>query len=1314
MPALKLRSLFVIYLSLISLTLALVFVYLLNQRYTSQAVESLEEYGVTLAQNTAFLSADYLIAEDFAPLQQFVEEFVRRPKVDMVCIAQRDEVIVASSANNMLGQPMASSHHGERLKGGVVSQAKVVERGDKRQLIILSQVTLEGMHLGTIRLALSMVELDKKLAIATRQGVFIGLAGWLLTMATGLLVARWLRKPMEGLIKRTALIEDGDFSAQRQEQYGVWELNEFSHALNVMAEAIGQREASLQSMVDSLDNLPSPVFSIDPHFTITYINPAGAAVIGHSPEQCVGQVCADLFRTPICGTKECPMRKAMVNDQVVNGETILHHDGEELPVKYTSVVFRDQQNKMVGGLESFIDVSALHQALSASEEQNKLRSAQMTIHERLRGEQDEEELCQILLSELAHFIPFQLGIIYLAEEGPALRLAASYAGEQGMAAPASFQFGQGLVGQAAADGETLLIDQVPEDYLQISSGSGQGVPAAVLVEPLFFEGKVCGVLELGSFVAFNDFSRKLLQRVLENAAIAINMAQSRRRVSQLLQETKRQALELQSQQEELKARNEELRQQTDVLQTSEHQLQQQAEELQSQREELQVANEELAERSSILEKQQEHISQTNKELAQQRNQLLDKTKALETSNRYKSEFLANMSHELRTPLNSILILSQLFAANKEGNLSGKQVEYAQTINNSGSELLTLINEVLDLAKVEAGRIQLEMAPLYLTEFLAEMEQSFAPVAEERSLQLVMEMGADMPPAINTDAQKLRQIVKNLLSNALKFTEQGKVSLTIKRPDKGQYELEEIEGWVVVQVEDSGIGIAADKQDMVFEAFQQVDGSISRRYGGTGLGLSIAREFTSLLGGRLLLDSEEGKGSLFTILLPHGLASEGQQRPELPEPETKKADVPPPVAVGHQDGAEPEPTAADDEDGEEGDDRHLIEPGDKVLLIIEDDPAFVMVLSSLARRRGFKCLQALDGQNGLHLADYYRPSAIILDIGLPGMDGWQVLDGLKKNERTKDIPVHFLSASEKQDEAKKRGAVGFLAKPASGQQLQEMLAELEEQAQSAVKKLLIVEDHQDQRASMVALISDLQVEIDAVATGAEALEMVTKHNYDCMILDLGLEDMEGMELLERLSDDERLQTLPVIVYTGRELTPQEEERLRRYSDSIIIKGRQSPERLLAETTLFLHQVEEHLGAQSGLASLYRQEDIFVGRKVLVVDDDMRNVFALTSALEEVGVEVLAADNGRKALDMLEQSPDIHVVLMDIMMPEMDGFEAMAKIRAQHRFRRLPIIALTAKAMKDDRHKCIEAGANDYLAKPVEIGRLLSMLRVWLCQ
>jgi tubulin-specific chaperone A len=764
-------------------------------------------------------------------------------------------------------------------------------------------------------------------------------------------------------------------------------------------------------------------------------------------------------------------------------------------------------------------------------------------------------------------------------------------------------------------------------------------------------------------------------------------------MAELLEQTRQQAERLQIQQEELQQTNDELESQTQALRSSEASLQ-------TQQEELRVTNEELEEQKKEMEEQRDAVQRNNDALERARREIADKARDLETASHYKSEFLANMSHELRTPLNSVLILSQLLENNKDNNLTDKQVEFARTIYTSGTDLLNLINEVLDLAKIEAGKMTISPEDINLQELLAELVRPFKSTTEKKGLELGTVIEEELPATILSDSQRLPQILRNLLSNACKFTEKGGVTLAVGRPKTG-VDLSRSglnpERALAFRVVDTGIGIPAELQSHVFEAFHQADGTTSRRFGGTGLGLSISRELARLLGGEIQLTSKEGEGSTFTLYLPERL------------------DDTPAAMKDNEAARKISARPAPEEDGHEvNDDRRQISFGDKSLLIIEDDTSFADTLMDLARQRGFKCLVAEDGETGLRFAGRHRPSAIILDISLPGMDGWEVMERLKANPETRHIPVHFISATDKQIPAKYLGAVGYLVKPVDVAKLDEAFTRIEEIIAKPVKKLLVVEDVDAQRQAIVELIGNGDVVTTAVATGAEALERLRSENFDCMILDLGLADMSGFDLLAAIRDDARLQDIPIIIYTGKELSEDEDAELRKYAESIIVKGVRSPERLLDETTLFLHRVQRDLPdeKQRMLRRMTAADAELAGRKILLVDDDMRNVFALSNVLELRGVEVVVGRNGVDGLAKLDQNPNVDLVLMDIMMPEMDGYEAMRRIRQDKRFAGLPIIALTAKAMKGDRDKCLEAGASDYLAKPVDADRLLSLLRVWL--
>ncbi len=987
-----------------------------------------------------------------------------------------------------------------------------------------------------------------------------------------------------------------------------------------------------------------------------------------------------------------------------------------------------------------------------NERQNLLKTGQMKLSEKMRGEQDITTLCETIITYLCDYLGAKIGALYISDENKALSLVGSYAYKKRKNLSNKFRLGEGLVGQAALERKPILVTQLPDDYIRVQSGLGEALPNCIAVVPLVHEDTVKGVVELGSFQEFADFELTFLDQVAGSIAIVINSVQSRSQMGTLLEQSQEQAERLQTQQEELRTSNEELAEQTKSLKESETKLQTQQEELRASNEELEEQTKTLKESGARLQTQQEELQQTNEELEEQ-TQLIEgqkqegqaknlelenaqrlleqKASDLEIAGKYKSEFLANMSHELRTPLNSILLLSKLLCDNKAGNLTEKQVIHAETVHSSGYDLLNLINDVLDLSKVEAGRMDLQIADMALSDFAANMEQNFQPVAQERGLELNIDLAADLPRNIGTDQTRIEQIVKNLLSNAFKFTSKGGVTLSIDRADD-QVDLSrsglDPRKAISISVSDTGMGIPRDKQQFVFEAFQQVDGTTNRKYGGTGLGLSISREMARLLGGEIQLQSEEDKGSTFTLYLPERMEIDREERAESREQRAESREqtagieshdstphAPCPMLSGASDG-QLETGMQDEVSNTEfvPDDRKKLSSEDKSILIIEDDPTFAKVLVDLSRERQFKALVAEDGETGLHFADYYRPSAIVLDIGLPGIDGWTVMSRLKDNLETRHIPVHFISASDHSLDAMKMGGVGYLTKPVSMEGLQEVFGKIEHVISRPVKNLLLVEDEKIQRELVMKLIGNGDVRVTSVTTGQEAYDQLKSGDFDCMILDLGLPDISGVDLLAKIRNEEALRHIPVIVYTGRVLTTEEKTTLNKYAQTIVIKGARSPERLLDETTLFLHSVEEKLPEEKRkmLRMIHDKEAILQDKKILLVDDDMRNIYALTNILDERGMRTLIGKNGKESLERLNENDDVALVLMDLMMPEMDGYEAMKEIRKQDRFKKLPIIALTAKAMTGDRAKCIEAGASDYLAKPVDADKLLSMLRVWL--
>ena len=915
---------------------------------------------------------------------------------------------------------------------------------------------------------------------------------------------------------------------------------------------------------------------------------------------------------------------------------------------------------------------------------------------RIQGAQGIEKLGEEVLAFLAEYLGAKVGAVYVHEEGDAYRRVAGHALADSTHAQV-VRRGESLVGQAAKDGRALRVADVPEGYLPVASGVGRGKPRELLIAPAVVDGEVQGVVEVGLLRAVDDADRELLDRVAETLGTAMRTSRERERRQALLEETQRQAEELQAQQEELRVSNEELEEQGSALRESQARLE-------TQHAEMEQVNVQLEERTQQLERQKAELIQAQKDLA-------DNARMLERTNRYKSEFLANMSHELRTPLNSSLILAKLLADNAQGNLDEEQVRYARTIHSSNNELLTLINDILDLSKIEAGQIEINPEDVEIAELVQSMRRTFDPVAADRKLEFHTAVATNVPPSIFTDSQRVQQVLKNLLSNAFKFTPRGDVTLQVSLRDRGR---------VAFAVRDSGIGIAPRQQEVIFEAFRQADGTTSRQYGGTGLGLSISRELASRLGGSIQLQSAPGMGSTFTLDLP--LRLEKMARAEAPrgvEPEPARsvpataaieapAQAPAPAAIG----ASQKPAASGPHID---DDRSSRRHADRMILVIEDDERFARVLYDLAHELGFDCVHASRANEGLELARRLKPSGILLDVNLPDDSGLALLERIKRDPAVRHIPVHMLSVEDHAQAALGLGAVGYALKPVARDELARAIGRLEERLARRVSRVLVVEDDEHLRENIALLLRGDQVEITAVGRVADALAKLEAGPYDCLVTDLQLPDASGYELLEKLSQDPRHARLPVIVYTGRALSREDETRLRRFSKSIIIKGARSPERLLDEVTLFLHRVESALPPeqQTMLRRVRQRDDAFEGRTILLAEDDVRNIFALSRVLEPLGATVEIARNGQEAVDRAAHG-DIDLVLMDIMMPVKDGLEATREIRATPALAGLPIIAITAKAMADDRRQCLDAGANDYIAKPIDIERLVSLCRVWLAK
>ncbi|MCP5048987.1 MAG: response regulator [bacterium] len=1158
----------------------------------------------------------------------------------------------------------------------------------------------------------------------------------------------------------------GDYSLKMEIK---GEKDMLGNALNQMIERLKESNIDTQRKIDYLNNVPTPVHVIDTDFNIQFINKSGATLAGKTVDECMSKKCYSLFNTTHCRTDKCRAYRAINRNQVLAGEMVAQLPQCDLSMRYTSAPLTDHSGTITGAIQYMVDISdemqvvelaekisqgdysvdiekrsdddrlsdalnlmthSLREAVLQAERQNWLKTGQTELNNRMRGELDIPDLSRNIISYLTTYLDAQVGLLYFVSKTDNLKLVGSYAVGKEKGTLKKFKFGEGVIGQAAQENRMITISGIPEDSIKVRAGFGEILPRNCIVIPFSYEGSVIGVIEIASVYTITELQHEFLMQSLENIAIALNSAESRGHLKELLQKTQEQAEKLQTQQEELRQSNEELEGQTKALIASETNLQ-------SQQEELRVINEELEERTKALEKQKADIQQKNKELLVARNEIGKKAKDLEEVSKYKSEFLANMSHELRTPLNSILILSQLLSNNADENLSEKQVEFSKTIHSSGSDLLALINEILDLSKIEAGMMDIRIEKVQLDDFAGNISRVFKPVASNKGVEFVMDIRKDeIPEDIYTDVQRAQQVVKNLLSNAFKFTDEGSVTLSIYRPspetDLSQSGLKR-ETSIAFSVKDTGIGIPTDKQNIIFEAFRQEDGTTSRKYGGTGLGLSISRELAFLLGGEIKMSSKKGEGSIFTLYLPEKLAAAGKRIPmELSFKSIDIDDTPMPEEEGGlPTGGEAvidetadlhtgDPSARDfqdpDHEREIRDDRRTLKPGEKSLLIIEDDPAFSKVLLELAQDKDFKCIVAEDGETGLHFADFYKPSAIILDVGLPGISGWEVMDRLKRNPETRHIPVHFMSAADKSMEALNMGAIGYLSKPVSTESIDTAFGKIEKVLSKPVKKLLVVDSDEKEHGSIKELVDSGDVATVIATSGKKALALLEKGDFDSIILSPNLKDMPGFELLEEIKRQPNISQLPIIVYTEKELSLPEQATLHKYAESITIKDVRSLDRLFAETTLFLHRVEADMpeSKQRLLNRMVDKQDVLKGKKILVVDDDMRNVFALTSILEDNGMQTVVGKNGQEGINKLRGEPDISLVLMDIMMPVMDGYDAMRAIRNDTEFSKLPIIALTAKAMKGDRSKCVAAGASDYLAKPVDSDKLLSLLRVWLYQ
>ena len=927
---------------------------------------------------------------------------------------------------------------------------------------------------------------------------------------------------------------------------------------------------------------------------------------------------------------------------------------------------KDNINTMITNLRLTTDVNT---------EQDWLKTNLAKFTNMLQGQRDLTTVGRLLLTELSPLVNAHTGVIYQVEneDNPQLLLLASYAGDGVYPYQRVLPFGDGLIGQCALDRRPRVVSDIPADVVPINSALLRVAPKNLVVLPVLFEGQVKAVIELASLTSFTTSQMTFLEQLTDSIGIVLNSIEATMQTEGLLKQSQQLAGELQTQQRELQQTNDQLEQKA----------------------------QQLAERNVEVERK-------NQEIEQARRALEEKATELALTSKYKSEFLANMSHELRTPLNSILILGQQLTDNPDGNLTGKQVEFARTIHGAGTDLLNLISDILDLSKIESGTVTVDAEEILTANLLETVGRPFRHEAENRNLSFKIDVDPNLARSIVTDSKRLQQVLKNLLSNAFKFTGEGEVRLKVAGAVGGwgtdHPVLNSAPAVIAFEVSDTGIGIPLEKQKLIFEAFQQADAGTSRKYGGTGLGLAISRELASLLGGEIHLRSAPGKGSTFTLYLP--LKYSGPTLAPRAAPAPQQYNQPPalqPAAPEQQRVIEQLP-----------DDRLNLEPGDSILLIVEDDPHYARILVDLARDKGFKVLVAARGAEALELAKQYQPRAVSLDVFLPDMLGWTVLSQLKHNPLTRHIPVQIITLDEDRQHALARGAFSFVNKPTTTEGVSAALTQIKEYARPRRKRLLIVEDNEAEQLSIRELLHHDDIEIVTTDTGAGALSTLREAPCDCVVLDLRLPDMSGFEVLDQIRNDETLSNVPVVVFTGRELSAEEDAELHTMARSIVVKGVELPERLLDETALFLHRVITELPVekQRMLEKLNSSDEDLIGKTALLVDDDARNIFALSSVLERRGMKVLTATTGREAVTLVESNPEIAIVLMDIMMPQMDGYQTIGVIRENPAFLRLPIIALTAKAMKGDREKCLEAGASDYLAKPVNTDQLLLAIRMWL--
>lgn len=924
---------------------------------------------------------------------------------------------------------------------------------------------------------------------------------------------------------------------------------------------------------------------------------------------------------------------------------------------------------------------SLEKSITELEQQNWLQTGSVKISDAIRGQTSLEELAENIIKTIAEYAHVPVATFYVSDSEGDMHLTASYAGVN---APTIIAKGEGLFGQAVKNRKSVLLKELPANYHnKIVSSTGSTMATHVLIVPFLYAGEVIGALEVCFIHKPGKEYVELLESNAEPIAIGVNSVQNLKKLQELLEETQAQTEELQAQHNELENMNTELEAQSQKLQASE-------EELKVQQEELQESNKELEQRSKLLEDRNVQIAKSAEELA--------------LTSKYKSEFLANISHELRTPLNSILLLSRLLHENNEKNLSRDQVEYAKVIQTSGTGLLALIDEILDLSKIEAGKMELDYHTVSVQSLTEDLKSLFTPIAREKNLNFNVEFNDTSQLMIETDRIRLDQVLKNLLSNALKFTQVGEVVLSIDKPANTNF--------INFTVKDTGIGIAADKQAQVFEAFQQADGSTRRRFGGTGLGLSISKKLVNLLGGDIQLKSQEGRGSEFIVTIPVKHGEKMDKMDTLPLTENVIPKPAPPASNTVQVENKYITKIIPDNIS---DDRDAVTENDKLILIVEDDIAFAKVLLDYTRKNGYKGIVAVRGDEGIEMARKHNPLGILLDIQLPVKSGWEVMDMLKGDPKTRNIPVHIMSSYQVKNESLLKGAVDFINKPVAYEQLPEVFQRIEKARSRDNKKVLIIEDNTKHAKALAYYLETFNINSEVKSTVTDSIDSLKKREVDCVILDMGIPDTKSYQMLEEAKKNPELENLPIIIFTGKSLSLAEESRIKQYADSIIIKTAHSYQRMLDEVSLFLHVVSEKADEQSNAVKANKNialGDILNNRTVLVVDDDVRNIFSLSKSLEQLKMNVVTAVDGKEALQQLKDNEQIDVVLLDMMMPEMDGYETATRIRQNHKWKNLPVIAVTAKAMTGDREKCINAGASDYITKPVDVDQLLSLLRVWL--